>query len=176
MASDLTYELRSGEPDFVDKLVATTFGNIATDAILAGKHGLMTALVGGNYTLASLPDPTLGPRKVDLDSLYNVPRYRAQVCRQAGVADLPDQRGGLTARAPGRRLARAARLRSAAAFFPGVVARIVTGPHDANRQDPHLPIRYDNWSAELGHPIEDLTADNAKTCSGRGSGAPASDS
>ena len=25
----------------------------------------------------------------------------------------------------------------------GVVARIVTGPHDAHRQDPHLPMRYD---------------------------------
>ena len=25
----------------------------------------------------------------------------------------------------------------------GVVARILTGPHDANRQDSHLPIRYD---------------------------------
>ena len=25
----------------------------------------------------------------------------------------------------------------------GVVARIVTGPHDANRQDPHVPMRYD---------------------------------
>ena len=25
----------------------------------------------------------------------------------------------------------------------GVVARIVTGPHEANRQDPHLPMRYD---------------------------------
>ena len=25
----------------------------------------------------------------------------------------------------------------------GVVARIVTGPHDAHRQDPHPPIRYD---------------------------------
>ena len=25
----------------------------------------------------------------------------------------------------------------------GVVARILTGPHDAHRQDPHLPMRYD---------------------------------
>ena len=25
----------------------------------------------------------------------------------------------------------------------GVVARIVTGPHEAHRQDPHLPMRYD---------------------------------
>ena len=29
------------------------------------------------------------------------------------------------------------------AVLEGVVARIVTGPHDANRQDPHLPMRYD---------------------------------
>ena len=27
--------------------------------------------------------------------------------------------------------------------FRGVVARIVTGPHDTHRQDPHLPMRYD---------------------------------
>ena len=25
----------------------------------------------------------------------------------------------------------------------GVVARVVTAPHDAHRQDPHLPMRYD---------------------------------
>ena len=30
-----------------------------------------------------------------------------------------------------------------AAAARGVVARIVTGPHDAHRQDPHLPMRYD---------------------------------
>ena len=29
------------------------------------------------------------------------------------------------------------------ALEKGVVARIVTGPHDAHRQDPHLPMRYD---------------------------------
>ena len=27
--------------------------------------------------------------------------------------------------------------------FSGVVARIVTGPHDTHRRDPHLPMRYD---------------------------------
>ena len=45
----------------------------------------MTALVGGNYTLAALPDPTLGPRKVDLDSLYNVPRYRPKYADRLGL-------------------------------------------------------------------------------------------
>ena len=34
--------------------------------------------------------------------------------------------------------------RTRAAELRGVVARIVTGPHDANRQDPHLPMRYDS--------------------------------
>ena len=85
MASDLTYDLRSGEPDFVDKLVATTFGNIATDAILAGKHGVMTALVSGNYVLAALPGPDLGPRRLNVDSLYNVDRYRLKYADKLGL-------------------------------------------------------------------------------------------
>ena len=32
ITSDLTYDLRSGDPDFIDKLVALTFGNMAYDA------------------------------------------------------------------------------------------------------------------------------------------------
>ena len=36
-----------------------------------------------------------------------------------------------------------ARGRDAMALCRGVVARIVTGPHEAHRQDPHLPMRYD---------------------------------
>jgi len=37
IVSDLTYDLRSGDPDFIDKLVALTFGNMAYDAILESK-------------------------------------------------------------------------------------------------------------------------------------------
>ena len=33
--------------------------------------------------------------------------------------------------------------RFVAVLARGVVARIVTGPHDAHRQDPHWPMRYD---------------------------------
>lgn len=84
IASDLTYDLRSGEPDFVDKLVATTFGNIAVDAILAKQHGFMTALASGRYTLASLPNPKHGPRKVDVDELYNKERYRPKYADKLG--------------------------------------------------------------------------------------------
>src|SRR5439155_4271494 len=41
VVSDLTYDLRSGDPDFTDKLIASTFGTIALDAVLEGKSGLM---------------------------------------------------------------------------------------------------------------------------------------
>src|SRR5580700_4225735 len=37
VVSDLTYDLRSGDPDFLDKLIAANFGNLAMDALLAGK-------------------------------------------------------------------------------------------------------------------------------------------
>ena len=48
---------------------------------------------------------------------------------------------GSGALAPGRRWS-ASRKRDVVLRL-GVVARIVTGPHDAHRQDPHWPMRYD---------------------------------
>ena len=46
-------------PFCVDKLVALTFGNIAYDAILDGKSGLMSALVNGCYELVPILIPLL---------------------------------------------------------------------------------------------------------------------
>jgi ATP-dependent phosphofructokinase / diphosphate-dependent phosphofructokinase len=85
LVSDLTYDLRSGDPDFVDKLVGLTFGNMAYDAILDGKTGLMTALVEGCYELAPIPDPKLGPRKVDVAAAYNTERYRPMYASKRGL-------------------------------------------------------------------------------------------
>ena len=85
IVSDLTYDLRSGEPDFADKLIAATFGNIAMDAVLSGKSGLMAALVHGCYTLAPIPDPMLGPRRVDVDTMYNQARYRPNYANKMGL-------------------------------------------------------------------------------------------
>jgi ATP-dependent phosphofructokinase / diphosphate-dependent phosphofructokinase len=85
MTSDLTYDLRSGDPDFVDKLVALTFGNIAYDAILDGKSGLMSALVNGRYELVPIPDPSLGPRKLDVANTYNTERYRPMYANKLGL-------------------------------------------------------------------------------------------
>jgi 6-phosphofructokinase 1 len=85
IVSDLTYDLRSGEPDFIDKLVASTFGTMALDAVLAGSSGVMSALVAGTYQLVSLPDPKLGPRKVDVASMYNTERYRPLYADKRGL-------------------------------------------------------------------------------------------
>src|SRR3974390_1302069 len=59
IVSDLTYELRSGSPDFVDRMVASTFAGMAMDAIEAGQSGVMTAISNGCYAMAPIPDPTL---------------------------------------------------------------------------------------------------------------------
>ena len=85
IVSDLTYDLRSGAPDFVDKLIASTFGTMALEAVLAGQSGLMAALVNGCYAMAKIPDATLGPRKVDVATMYNTDRYRPNYANKTGL-------------------------------------------------------------------------------------------
>jgi 6-phosphofructokinase 1 len=85
VVSDLTYELRSGAPDFMDSLVAITFGNMAVDAILEGRSGLMTAIASGCFTTAAIPDPKLGPRSVDLATMYDTEQYRPNYANKAGL-------------------------------------------------------------------------------------------
>jgi len=85
VVSDLTYDLRGGEADFVDKLVATTFGNMALDSILANKFGIMTAINHGSFATVQIPDPALGPRKVDVETMYNTERYRPNYTNKVGL-------------------------------------------------------------------------------------------
>jgi ATP-dependent phosphofructokinase / diphosphate-dependent phosphofructokinase len=76
LASELTYDLRSGEPDSIDSMVATTFANVAMDLVEAGAIGRMVAIRDGKYAHTTLPDPRLGPRKVDVPVMYNAQRFR----------------------------------------------------------------------------------------------------
>jgi 6-phosphofructokinase 1 len=76
LASELTYDLRSGEPDSIDALVATTFANVAMDLVEDGVTGRMVAIQDGKYAHTALPDPALGPRKVDVPVMYNIERFR----------------------------------------------------------------------------------------------------
>jgi 6-phosphofructokinase len=85
VVSDLTYDLRSGSPDFVDRMVAVSFAGMAVDAIQEGKHGLMTAISDGNFALVGIPDPKLGPRHVEVESMYNTQRYRPTYDKKLGL-------------------------------------------------------------------------------------------
>lgn len=82
--SDLTYDLRSGEADFIDKMVATTFGRMAAEAIVGNKTGLMTAIVNGCYALVPIPEAALGPRKIDVDVMYDTEQLRPRYSDKVG--------------------------------------------------------------------------------------------
>jgi ATP-dependent phosphofructokinase / diphosphate-dependent phosphofructokinase len=83
--SDLTYDLRSGDPDALDQMVATTFANIAVDLLADGTVGRMLALRDGKYAHAPLPDASLHSRTVDVDAMYNLDRLRPRYDSRLGM-------------------------------------------------------------------------------------------
>jgi 6-phosphofructokinase 1 len=85
MISDLTYDLRSGEADALDQMVAITFANVAMDLIRGGIHGRLVAVQEGKYTHAPLPDPKLGARRMDVARLYSAERYRPKYSDKLGM-------------------------------------------------------------------------------------------
>jgi ATP-dependent phosphofructokinase / diphosphate-dependent phosphofructokinase len=85
MSSDLTYDLRSGEADALDQMVAITFANVAIDLVRDGVRGRLVAIQDGKYTHAPLPDPSLGPCRVDVRQMYNLERFRPHYSDKLGV-------------------------------------------------------------------------------------------
>jgi len=73
---ELTYDLRSGQPDALDQIVASTFANVAMDLVADGRFGLMVGIRDGKYAYTTLPGPEDHARRVDVDALYNRDRFR----------------------------------------------------------------------------------------------------
>ncbi len=84
VASELTYDLRSGEADSLDQMVAITFANVAMDLIRDGVKGRMVAIQDGKYAHTHLPDPGLGPRRIDVATAYDMNRYRPTYANRLG--------------------------------------------------------------------------------------------
>ena len=82
---DLTYQLRSGDPDFLDKMIASTFATMAFECIDSGGTGRMMAIQNGVYTDTPIPDPGLGARTVDVETMYNAERYRPNYSNKQGL-------------------------------------------------------------------------------------------
>lgn len=73
---DLTYDLRSGNPDAFDKIVANIFGTLSIDLIAQGTSGRMLCLKDGLYAHTDLPDAARGARTVDVAAHYDAARFR----------------------------------------------------------------------------------------------------
>ncbi|MGH9734596.1 MAG: 6-phosphofructokinase [Candidatus Acidiferrales bacterium] len=85
MESDLTYDLRSGEPDAIDQLVAITYANVAVDLIRDGAYGRLVGLQNGCYAQVPLAGLPSGARRVDVEGLYNTERYRPNYTSKLGA-------------------------------------------------------------------------------------------
>jgi len=73
---DVTYDLRSGNPDAIDKIVANTFGWLAVDLLAQGRTGEMVCVKDGIFSHTVLPDPAKGARTVDVAAHYDTQRFR----------------------------------------------------------------------------------------------------
>ncbi|MFL5654565.1 MAG: 6-phosphofructokinase [Ktedonobacteraceae bacterium] len=72
---DLTYFLRSGEPEVYDKHMAIYFANVVMSQVEAGTHGVMAAYRNGTYITTDIPGKNLPARRVD-PADYHMTRYR----------------------------------------------------------------------------------------------------
>ena len=86
IVSELTYELRSGDPDAFDQMVATTFANIAVDVTAEGLTARMVAIRGGKFAHTSLPEPGKGARRVDVARQYDTDRFRPRYSGRLGFS------------------------------------------------------------------------------------------
>ncbi len=76
LAIELTYDLRSGQPDALDQIVASTFANVAMDLVADGIFGQMVGIRDGKYAYVELQSTGVAARRVDVEKMYNVERFR----------------------------------------------------------------------------------------------------
>ena len=75
----LAYLMRSGAPDSLDRMVATSFGNLAVQQLQRGHTGVMVALQNGIYTTVPANTCVSGTKRVDVAELYDADNYLPRV-------------------------------------------------------------------------------------------------
>jgi len=80
----LSYLMRSGTPDSLDRMVAVSYGLLAMDLVSQGRSGRMVALRDGVYTHVPLNRVISGVKRVDVDEMYDVERYRPKIADMLG--------------------------------------------------------------------------------------------
>ena len=72
----LGYMVRGGDPDAIDSIVPTIYGNLAIDLILKGSHGRLVVLKNGRYDNLPIEVVTSTKKTVNVDKYYNKERLR----------------------------------------------------------------------------------------------------
>jgi 6-phosphofructokinase 1 len=80
----LSYLMRSGAPDSLDRMVAVSYGLLAVDLVMQGRSGRMVALRDGMYTHVPLNRVISGVKRVDVDEMYDVEQYRPKIADMLG--------------------------------------------------------------------------------------------
>jgi 6-phosphofructokinase len=80
---DLTYFLRSGEPEVYDKHMAIYYANLIMSQVEAGQHGVMAAYRNGAFIVTDIPGKNYPARRVD-PADYHPTRYRPRFERITG--------------------------------------------------------------------------------------------
>ena len=118
-----------------------------TAAALLAQYGIgretarsIVLIEAGQVYLRSTASPTdCESPAISVESRWRVAGRPTPTARRG----LPSRRGRTPAAGRFIKCVRGAPARDPPAAHVGVVARIVTGPDDATRQDPHWPMRYD---------------------------------
>ena len=85
MYQQVGYMMRSGAPDSLDRMVASSFGNLAWQMVERGDTGRMVALHGGKYTTIPVTMVLAGKKIVDVASYYDIEKYRPKIKDFMGV-------------------------------------------------------------------------------------------
>jgi ATP-dependent phosphofructokinase / diphosphate-dependent phosphofructokinase len=80
---DLTYFLRSGEPEVYDKYMAIYYTNLIMSMVEQGTYGVMAAHRDGEFICTDIPGKDIPPRRVDPED-YHLTRYRPRFERISG--------------------------------------------------------------------------------------------
>lgn len=75
VSQQLSYLMRSGDPDALDSIVPMIYGNIAFDCISAGHSGRLVNLRNGTYDNVPI-DVVMGKKVIDVAKYYNTERLR----------------------------------------------------------------------------------------------------
>ncbi len=79
MVQRLSYLMRSGAPDSLDRMVAYSFGNMAYELVAGGQKGQMVAVHDGRYTTVPVEIASTGRRQVNVREFYDTERYMPKI-------------------------------------------------------------------------------------------------